>query len=162
MKLLWAPWRMEYIRSPKPHSCIFCFPSDCMKDRDRLLLEGTEKSLLLLNKFPYSNGHILVAPRRHIQRIDALDSSELLDLMHLLSCAQRLLEEAFVPDGFNIGINLGKAAGAGVEDHLHIHIVPRWNGDTNYMTVTGEIRVIPDHLLTAYDLLAEKLMEKSE
>ncbi|GAB4299824.1 MAG: HIT domain-containing protein [Desulfuromonadia bacterium] len=158
MEHLWAPWRMEYIRGEKRGGgCIFCFPDDARGDRERLLLEGSRHSILMMNRYPYSNGHLMVAPRRHLVRLDALSVEERLDLMEMLVRAQRLLEEVFRPDGMNIGINLGRVAGAGVEDHLHIHLVPRWNGDTNFMTVLGDVRVIPDHILASYDLLVEKL-----
>jgi len=153
MKTLWAPWRMEYIRGErKGEGCIFCFPDGVEEDRERLLLAGSRHSIMMMNRYPYSNGHLMVAPRRHLVRIDALSEEERLDLMEMLCRAQRLLEGAFRPDGMNIGINLGKVAGAGVEDHMHIHLVPRWGGDTNFMTVLGDVRVIPDHIVATYDL----------
>ena len=152
MERIWAPWRMSYISNNKhDQSCFFC-PSE-IPDRERLILTRSSFSLMMLNRYPYTGGHMMVAPLRHIAGLDELSDEELLDLMHLLRTGRSLLEKVVHPDGFNIGINLGKAAGAGLEEHLHIHIVPRWNGDSNFMTVVGDLRVIPESLLAAYDLL---------
>jgi ATP adenylyltransferase len=114
----------------------------------------------MLNRYPYTGGHLMVAPLRHTAELDVLDDSELLDLMHMLCKGRALLRRVVKPDGFNVGINLGKAAGAGVEEHLHIHIVPRWNGDSNFMTVVGDVRVIPEGLIAAFDLLSTALVEE--
>src|SRR5512138_471976 len=130
MEQIWAPWRMEYILAPKSAECIFCIPMEITEDRSRLILHATKHTLILLNRFPYCSGHLMVAPRQHTTRLDALPSEGQLDLLQSLSFCQSVLERALQPHGFNIGINLGKAAGAGVDDHLHIHIVPRWEGDT--------------------------------
>lgn len=156
MERIWAPWRMSYVSNNTPdQSCIFC-PLE-KGDRERLILARSDNSLLMLNRYPYTGGHLMVAPLRHTAELDDLTDAELLDLMRLLRKGRRLLQRVVHPDGFNIGINLGKAAGAGVEEHLHIHIVPRWNGDSNFMTVVGDVRVIPDGLMAAYDQLSAAL-----
>lgn len=158
MERIWAPWRMSYIsNNTLVQGCIFC-PDD-IADRDRLILARSDTSLIMLNRYPYTGGHLMVAPLRHTAELDDLGDVELLDLMHMIRKGRSLLQRVVNPDGFNIGINLGKAAGAGVEEHLHIHIVPRWNGDSNFMTVVGDVRVIPEGLLAAYDQLISALAE---
>jgi ATP adenylyltransferase len=153
MEQLWAPWRMEYIVGPKTGECIFCLPPETSSDRNRLILHATNSTLIMLNRYPYSNGHLMVAPRQHTCRLEALSEKTSLELFSSLVLCQQVLENRFKPQGFNVGMNLGKAAGAGVEDHLHIHIVPRWEGDTNFMSVLQDIRVMPEHLLDTYDKL---------
>lgn len=153
MKTIWAPWRIEYIRSKKPTGCIFCLDDRGDRDRENLVLLRSPLSFVMLNRYPYSNGHLLVAPRRHMPTLDELTSEEVLDLYKLLNLSCKVLNRAAEPQGFNIGINLGKAAGAGVEEHLHLHVVPRWNGDTNFMSVIGDLRVMPENLMTTYDAL---------
>jgi len=158
MERIWAPWRMTYITNSVPDDgCIFCLARDGHDDRERLVLARYEHSLLMLNRYPYTCGHLMVAPFRHTPGMDDLSDEELLDLMYGVRRACALLKQVAAPHGFNIGVNLGKAAGAGVEEHLHVHIVPRWNGDTNFMSVTGDVRVIPDGLLESYDRLAAGL-----
>lgn len=160
MERIWAPWRMSYVSNNTPdQGCIFC-PSE-HGDRERLILARSGNSLLMLNRYPYTGGHLMVAPLRHTAELDDLDDAELLDLMHMLRKGLALLRGVVNPDGFNIGLNLGKAAGAGVEEHLHIHIVPRWNGDSNFMTVIGDVRVIPEGLMAAYDQLSAALTAES-
>ena len=159
MERIWAPWRMSYVSNNSANrGCIFC-PSE-NGDRERLILVRSEKTLLMLNRYPYTGGHLMVAPLRHTAELDDLDDPELLDLMYMLRKGRSLLRRVANPDGFNIGINLGKAAGAGVAEHLHIHIVPRWNGDSNFMTVVGDVRVIPEGLMAAYDQFAAALAEE--
>lgn len=153
MKMLWAPWRMDYIRNEKPSGCIFCLGDQAERDRENLVLHRTRFSLVMLNRYPYSNGHLLIAPHRHAANLDGLSGEEALDLFHLMKLSCAVLNGVASPQGFNIGMNLGKAAGAGVEEHVHIHVVPRWNGDTNFMCVVGDLRVIPEDLLTTYDTL---------
>ena len=153
MKQLWAPWRMAYIGSPKEAGCIFC---DKAKDgdlRSSLVLAQTSHSLVMLNKFPYSNGHLLLAPKRHTNQLSSLRSQEYWDLSQAFRRAVDTLSRALKPGGFNLGMNLGRCAGAGVEDHLHWHVVPRWEGDTNFMPVMDEVRLIPQHLMESYDQL---------
>lgn len=155
MDRIWAPWRMGYITADKKtEGCVFCDSEGGGSDRDRLILHRSSSSFIIMNLYPYSNGHLMVIPYRHTSTLDNLNDGDLLDLMKTLRLAQRGLEAAFSPQGFNIGMNLGHAAGAGVAEHLHFHVVPRWHGDTNYMTVTADIRVIPEAMMVTYDKLA--------
>ena len=147
MKVLWAPWRMDYILSNgKGEGCIFCPGEDRAKDEDRLILYVGSTTMVMMNRYPYINGHLLVAPIRHVKGLELLTEEESLDLLVTVRKSIEILKKAMRAEGFNVGLNLGKVAGAGVEEHLHFHIVPRWNGDTNYMTVFGEVRVIPEHI----------------
>jgi ATP adenylyltransferase len=149
MDALWAPWRMEFIHAEKPSGCIFCqFPAQVGAEADRknLILGRTERSFAILNKFPYNNGHLMVVPRRHTADFVGLDAEELADLHGLLRLAVELVGQAYHPEGLNVGMNLGKCAGAGIADHLHYHVVPRWNGDTNFMPVLGATKVMIEHL----------------
>jgi ATP adenylyltransferase len=154
MKPLWAPWRMAYIEEEKPSGCIFCDKPREKDSRAALILAQTAHSIVMLNKYPYNNGHLLIAPKRHEKTLAALPEAEYRDACDALKTSLELLERSFRPGGFNIGMNLGCTAGAGVEHHLHWHIVPRWEGDTNFMPVIGETRVIPQHLLDNYDRLS--------
>jgi len=152
VQVLWAPWRMAYVADKAARGCIFCIALEGDR-RERLLLGTTAASLVILNRFPYQNGHLMVAPRRHTASLTALPEAEHRDLAETLRRSIDTVAATFHPDGFNLGMNLGAAAGAGVVDHLHWHIVPRWAGDTNFMTVVSEIRVMPQHLLETYDRL---------
>ena len=152
MHVLWAPWRMAYIAGPKTAGCLFCTASDTA-DRRQHLVFAQHPAVVILNRFPYSNGHLMVAPRRHGGDLGALPADELHALVDVLQRASRLLADAFHPDGMNLGMNLGAAAGAGVVDHLHWHLVPRWIGDTNFMPVFADVRVMPEHLEATYDRL---------
>jgi ATP adenylyltransferase len=160
MERLWAPWRMEYIRNAdKVEGCIFClFPAE-QEDEARLILLRGEHAFIILNAYPYSNGHLMITPYRHTADLDDLSDEEMLELMRLTRRAVNLLKKAFRPDGFNIGINMGRVAGAGIADHVHIHVVPRWNGDTNFMPVLGDVRVMPESLEAVYRQLSEALHE---
>lgn len=153
MERLWAPWRMEYITDDKFHGCIFCSGPEQATDRERLILWRSPLSLVMMNRYPYSNGHLMVSPNRHTADLNTLSAEEMLDLFETLRLCRNILQENLSPQGFNIGLNLGRAAGAGIEEHLHFHIVPRWGGDANFMTVVAEVRVIPEHLLATYDKL---------
>jgi len=151
MERIWAPWRMEYIQNgDNSDTCLFCLNEECTSDQDRLVLYRSTLSLVMLNKYPYTNGHLLIAPRRHTSEIDSLSDGEMLDLFSTLRRCKQVLQQTARPEGFNIGMNLGKSAGAGVVDHMHIHIVPRWNGDTNFMTVIPDVRIMPENLSTTY------------
>ena len=160
MERLWAPWRMRYIEAAdNADGCIFCVKPAQDRgcdDEDYLLLRG-ERAFIMLNTFPYSNGHLMVSPYRHTANLDDLEDPELLDLMAMTRRGVNALKAAFRPDGFNIGINMGRVAGAGIADHVHIHIVPRWSGDTNFMAVIGDTRVIPESLEAVYCRLKEQL-----
>lgn len=153
MKRLWAPWRMEYILADKRDECFLCHAATDENDRQNLLLKRGSDGAIVLNRFPYSNGHLMVFPYRHLADLHGLSSDEKLELMDLLDLSVEVLRQTINPDGFNIGVNLGEAAGAGLADHLHIHVVPRWNGDTNFMPVLDDTRVIPQSLLDMWDQL---------
>jgi len=161
MKTMWAPWRMEYILSEKEAGCVFCKAQD---EQDELTLYKGDTTLVVMNKFPYINGHLLVAPNRHIAGLDQLESNEMQDLLRTVERSVAIIKQHMGPDGFNVGLNLGRVAGAGVEEHLHFHIVPRWFGDTNALTVFADVRVIPQHLTETYNQLKpsfNKLQERS-
>ncbi len=152
IKNLWAPWRMKYINELGNSSdCFFCRYFDSPQDdADNLVLWRTESGLACLNRFPYTNGHLLIAPAAHKANLAELTQTEMTELMQMLAKAQQALKQALNPQGFNVGMNLGHCAGAGLPDHLHFHIVPRWQGDTNFMAVTGDARVIPQDLAESY------------
>jgi ATP adenylyltransferase len=153
---LWAPWRMEYIKDSvqvRPKTCIFCgllAPGD---DRTRLVLHRGTRVAVLMNKYPYNNGHLLVMPQAHVGHLDGLDRDAFTELHETVHRAVKALEKALKPHGINLGMNLGLEAGAGIPDHMHYHIVPRWSGDTNFMPVIAETKVISQHLLGTYDEL---------
>lgn|GEM_PF-29722 len=171
MDHLWAPWRLAYITMPKekpPTTGKDCFLCRCVagasteEDRANLVVHRTDLSLVVLNLFPYNNGHLLVTPKAHKARLDELTAEELLDIQFTLRKMVGILEKRMKPDGFNIGLNLGLAAGAGVPGHLHWHIVPRWNGDSNFMTAISDTRVLSQSLATLYDLLVEELAREGK
>lgn len=143
MEAIYAPWRSSYIRGQKPKGCIFCQSS--LRDDHFLLWEG-KTAYVMMNRYPYTCGHVMVIPFRHLGNIHELTPEETVDIFQLVSRSVKVLTEAMKPDGFNLGVNLGKVAGAGVDDHLHVHVVPRWNGDANFMTVTGETRVVSEDI----------------
>jgi ATP adenylyltransferase len=145
---------MEYILSnEKDGECVLCPGDDRSKDEDRLILHVGKNTLVIMNKFPYNNGHLLVAPVRHVGGLEDLTDEELLDTTKMVRNSIRILRGHMKPDGFNVGLNLGNTAGAGMEEHLHYHIVPRWNGDNNFMSVLGDTRVIPQHIKETYSEL---------
>ena len=151
MNYLWAPWRMAYILdggADRSEECIFCaFPArGPERYREHLILAAGPRAFVIMNKFPYNNGHVMVVPHRHAGELGALDVEELAEMMSLAQLLEKALAAVYRPHGFNLGLNIGKPAGAGVLDHLHLHVVPRWNGDTNFMTVFGETRVLPEEL----------------
>jgi ATP adenylyltransferase len=151
---LWAPWRLEYIKGPKPDDCIFCSQPALGDDERAYIVARGEHSFVMLNAFPYNNGHVMVSPYAHVPSIEELDDPVLLDLMHLTQRSLGALREAYAPEGFNIGVNQGKIAGAGVEGHVHLHIVPRWGADTSFMPVIASTRVLPQSLEDSYRALA--------
>lgn len=153
MKRFWAPWRMEYIAREKSEGCIFCVSCELEDDRGKLILYRSGFAFVMMNRYPYTNGHLMIVPYRHTADMNELSGDEMVDLFMTLRLCRNVLQKTAAPQGFNIGINLGKAAGAGVDEHMHIHIVPRWNGDTNFMTVVGDIRVMPENLLSTYEKL---------
>jgi ATP adenylyltransferase len=159
MQQLWAPWRITYITNDKEDGCIFCNRQQEGADRERLVLHRGKHTIVMLNKYPYNNGHLMVAPKRHVALLEDLKAEEANELMAAIQRCCVLLKKTLSPQGFNIGANLGKVAGAGVEDHLHFHIVPRWQGDTNFMPIMAETRVIPEHLEETYKRLSPLFKE---
>jgi ATP adenylyltransferase len=161
MDQLWAPWRLSYVATAKPPSagdpCFICAGLGDNDDRRHLIAQRTPLSVVVLNRFPYNNGHLLVAPRQHKGRLDELTADELLETMETLRRMVCTLDELMHPNGYNIGLNLGHAAGAGLPGHLHWHIVPRWHGDTNFMPILSDAKVIVQSLDALYDLLVERL-----
>src|SRR5512138_268572 len=147
-KPLWAPWRMEFIRAAKPDGCIFCdFPAQGeASDRRNLIVHRSARSFTILNRFPYNAGHLMVIPRAHVADFALLDREARADLHDELARAVEVLQRVAKPDGLNVGMNLGKSAGAGIVDHMHYHVVPRWAGDNNFMPVLADVRVIVEHL----------------
>ncbi len=150
MKNIWAPWRKEFILSKKDENCFFCEAIQDNQDRKNLVLYRGEECFCILNKYPYNNGHLLVAPNLHKDDLSKLSNSEMLEIMTLTRDMKDMLSKKMNPDGFNLGFNLGKVAGAGVEGHIHLHIVPRWKGDTNFMPVVSDTKVIPQSLDDLY------------
>jgi ATP adenylyltransferase len=142
---LWAPWRLEYITGEKQDECIFC-AKPAVDDESALIVRRGDRCFVMLNAFPYTSGHVMIAPYEHTADLSGLDDATSLELMSLVREALRAIEQAYGPDGFNVGANLGTVAGAGVADHVHLHVVPRWEGDTNFMPVLGEVRVLPESL----------------
>ncbi len=155
-RILWNPWRYEYIRKTlKPsNECIFCKLQNMSDDEAYIIYRG-KYSYVVLNAYPYNSGHLLIVPYRHVASIEDLNDNELLEMMKLVNKSIKALRKAFTPDGFNIGINLGRAAGAGVAGHVHIHVVPRWVGDSNFMAVIASTKTLPISLAETYKILRE-------
>ncbi|OGO01990.1 MAG: HIT family hydrolase [Chloroflexi bacterium RBG_13_52_12] len=156
MKYLWAPWRIEYIKAEKPEGCILCDKPKEDKDFQNYILYRGKKNFIMLNSYPYNPGHLLIAPYRHTGSPEELTDSERNEHYALVSRSIVVLKEVFKPAGFNIGANLGKVAGAGIDDHFHSHIVPRWQGDNNYIPILADVRVVPQALEDTYKDLAGK------
>ncbi len=164
MENLWAPWRMAFItpKTPPPPGCIFCTqPADHRDDEYHILYRG-ERCFMMLNLYPYNNGHVMIAPYEHVGSIELLDTATLAELMTQAQLALKALRLAMKPDGFNMGINEGKVAGAGFAEHVHYHIVPRWAGDTNFMPIIADIKVMPEHLDNVYRQLKDALASLTE
>ena len=157
MKHLWSPWRLEYLTAPKAEGCIFCHATESKGDRENLVLLRGERAFLILNRYPYNNGPFMSVPYEHVPSLEDLDPPALTEMMLLVNRGMAALRACMRPDGFNVGANLGQVAGAGIEDHVHIHVVPRWAGDTNFMPVTGDMRVVPQTWLQTYDVLKAAL-----
>ena len=153
MKRLWAPWRLEYIVGDKEEGCFLCRILAEDNDRENLVLKRGRLCAVVMNRYPYNNGHLMVCPYRHVSGLGDLSSAERLATMDLVAECIDALKQTVHPDGLNVGINLGRAAGAGLEEHIHSHIVPRWNGDTNFMPVMDDVKVIPQGLLELWDVL---------
>ncbi len=157
MNPMFAPWRIEYIKMEKSEGCIFCTLPEENDDEKNLILHRGKKAFVIMNNYPYNPGHVMVAPYRHVGKYEELEDEEIIEIHHLVSLMIRAIKRAMNPQGFNIGINLGRVAGAGIEDHVHIHIVPRWNGDTNFMPVLADVKVIPQALQETYKELKDEI-----
>ncbi|MGH7800345.1 MAG: HIT family protein [Thermodesulfobacteriota bacterium] len=156
MQKIWAPWRIEYLTKEREDGCIFCEKPREKKDRRNLILYRGKTGFIIMNRYPYSNGHLMAVPYRHLRELTQLNQKERLELMNLTTRCVEILKD-FKTEGFNIGMNIGKAAGAGIDDHIHFHVVPRWSGDTNFMPVIGDIKVIPEYLDQSYLKLTQQI-----
>ena len=156
MEHMWAPWRIQYIEAEKSDGCILCDKPGEDNDAQNYILFRGDKNFIILNTYPYNPGHLMIAPYRHIARLEELTDEELYEHCQIVSRGVKILREAFNPGGFNVGINMGRAAGAGIEEHIHTHIVPRWHGDTNFVTVMSDVRVIPQALADTYERLRDR------
>ena len=155
---IWAPWRIEYITGPKDGECIFCAAATASNpDPTHTPIDRTDHCLTILNAYPYAPGHVMVAPVRHLGALEDLTGEEMLDIMRLARRSILAIRQAMTPDGFNVGFNLGKVAGAGIADHLHLHVVPRWSGDSNFMPVLADTNVMPQALEATREVLVEAL-----
>jgi len=159
---LWSPWRLEYITNTSPgqpqNACIFCeAQKNPAPDADSLVVYRGRHNFVILNKYPYASGHLMIAPNSHLGHLSAAPKEVTDEMMDLVKRSQRALIDVYNPEGFNVGMNLGKVAGAGVADHLHMHILPRWGGDTNFMSTVGETRVLPEDLSVTYQKLSGKI-----
>lgn len=159
MEKLWAPWRKEFILGKKEKGCIFCKRHKGKKDKENLILFRGKLSFVIMNKYPYNTGHLMVAPYRHVGKLEKMKQEELLDLGSLTQKCVAVLKKTMKPQGFNLGMNLEKVSGAGVADHLHVHIVPRWTGDTNFMPVLGNTKLISLALKDTYEQLKEEFQK---
>jgi ATP adenylyltransferase len=154
MDHLWSPWRYRFIENTRPDNvCVFCLAPQASRDADNLILHRARHHFVILNLYPYTTGHLMVVPYRHIARLGDSSPDALAEMMELASRAEAVLSGAYRPDGFNIGMNLGKAAGAGIAGHIHLHVLPRWAGDANFVSVVGETRVMPETLADTYEKL---------
>ncbi len=156
MKQLWAPWRIEYIRMEKPKGCILCDKPKQKDDAANYILYRGDKNFIIMNSYPYNSGHLMIVPYNHTANLEELTSEERQEHFEIVSRSVKILKQAFNPDGFNIGINLGRVAGAGIDDHIHTHIVPRWQIDTNFMPVIADSKVINEALAETYKKLKGK------
>ena len=150
MDHLWTPWRSTYIKSKKDEGCIFCLAAASDNDEAMLVVHRARLNFILLNRYPYTNGHLMIAPYQHVSRLNALDDATTTEMMQLARLAESTIETVYKPHGLNLGLNLGEAAGAGIEQHLHLHALPRWKGDANFMTTIAETRIIPETLEETY------------
>ena len=156
MEQIWAPWRIEYIEMEKPKGCILCDKPKENNDPLNYILYRGDKNFIIMNSYPYNPGHLMIAPYRHIANLEELSDEELYEHWQIVSRSLKVLRQVFKPGGFNIGINIGRVAGAGIEEHVHTHIVPRWQGDTNFMPVVSDVRVLPQALAETYQKLKGK------
>ena len=161
MDHLWAPWRSTYMKNKADRSrCIFCDAVSAGRDEETLIVHRAKHNFVILNRYPYTSGHLMVAPYRHVSRLQQVDVETVEEMMRLARASERILEEVYTPQGLNLGMNLGEAAGAGIEQHIHLHVLPRWMGDANFMTSVGETRVLPEDLTKTFGKL-EKAFKQS-
>lgn len=153
-KALWAPWRMELLAGEKPTGCVFCELPKSKDDRKNLIVHRGERCFVILNKYPYNNGHLMIVPTRHSSDLTSLTEDESREMFALTQKSIEVLGQGYKPEGFNVGMNLGAAAGAGIRDHLHMHVVPRWNGDTNFLPVLSGVKSMPQHLDASFTQLS--------
>jgi ATP adenylyltransferase len=159
MKRLWSPWRMVYLTEERPRGCIFCIAAAEERDEENLIVWRGERAFIILNRYPYNAGHLMVVPYAHVASLEDLPAETLTELMLLVNRSLAALRRAMSPEAFNVGANLGHAAGAGIVDHVHVHIVPRWEGDTNFMPVLADVRVIPEFLADTYRKIRRAMEE---
>lgn len=159
---LWAPWRMAYIGGPRSEGCLLCDLPRQNADRESLILHRGPSTYVVMNRYPYNNGHLMIVPYRHCADLGQVSTEDSLELMHESQRATRILRRVFGAEGFNVGMNLGKAAGAGIAEHVHIHVVPRWVGDTNFMPVLADTKVMPEYLEATYEKLLPFFHEDRE
>ena len=168
MDKLWSPWRSKYIDSFKPgadkeQGCLFCRIASENKDKENYLLHRSEYSFIIMNLYPYNSGHLMVVPNKHTDTLNSFGNEENIDFMNMINLGCEILKDSIVPHGFNVGVNIGKVSGAGIEEHVHFHIVPRWNGDTNFMPVLNEVKVVSEMMDETYKKLRlslTKILEK--
>ena len=163
MQNLWAPWRMEFIDGVRESRgiCVFCEAALPGDDKKNLVLHRGERAFVLMNRYPYNNGHLMILPYKHTGVLSDLSSEDYVEILHLSALSMNVMTKQLGPDGFNCGFNFGRAAGAGITDHLHFHVVPRWSGDTNFMPVLAETRSMPEHLATTYEKLVGHFKDPS-
>lgn len=159
---IWAPWRIEYILGKKPPGCVFCEKPAKNDDRANLILYRGKKNFVIMNLYPYNNGHVMIVPYDHLDSVALLDDETTAEMMVLTKKCVRLFKAVLRPDGFNIGLNMGQTAGAGIHEHVHLHIVPRWLGDSNYMPVLADTKVISQHIDESYEMLMEGMEQMRE
>ena len=159
MEFIWSPWRYDYLASggKRPPSCIFCVGEDSSRDAGRLIVFRGDQNFIILNLFPYTSGHLMIAPYEHLDSITDAKATQTSEMMELAKRALAALQKLYRPEGFNLGMNLGTCAGAGVKEHFHLHVVPRWTGDANFMSITGETRILPEELSITYERLTHAL-----
>jgi ATP adenylyltransferase len=157
MEHLWAPWRSTYIKNKEGHrsKCIFCEAVASSHDEQTLIVHRARLNFVILNRYPYNSGHLMIAPYQHVSRLQQVDHDTVEEMMRLTRISERIIEDVYRPQGLNIGMNLGEAAGAGIEQHIHLHVLPRWMGDANFMTSIADTRVIPEDLTQTYAKLSE-------
>ena len=158
MDYLWSPWRYRYVSAGSDgDSCLFCRVAADSDDRANYVVLRAARNFIMLNRYPYTSGHLMIAPYAHVATIEDADPADLAEMMSLVRLAESTLRRVYLPDGFNLGMNIGRGAGAGVAGHIHMHLLPRWSGDTNFMTVAGETRVLPEDLETSFDKISAAL-----